>query len=110
MEAAGGDSDQVSRSYMGEASGWFLGPQGVAVAALLALAAVSVVASLLAFRALLRHAGPAKPVLPMRRQDLGQGVSVATLGGGVDYSRFGGLGQGLVQTRKHVADPCHSRT
>lgn len=96
------DAD-VSWNYVGEA--WpLLGSQGVLVAVLLALAVVSLIASLLTFRALMqrvqrrRGVGAAKPMLPLHRQD----VVVATLGPVVDYSRFGGLGQGLVQTRKHA--------
>lgn len=81
----------------------YLGPEdwteGALLAALLALAAVSLLASLLTFRALAhRLQRTAKPVLPVHRQD----VVVATLGASVDYSRFGGLGQGL--TRKHVSE------
>ncbi|KAJ1527017.1 hypothetical protein ONE63_008561 [Megalurothrips usitatus] len=103
-----GEAVSVSASYVG--SGWLqeaLGAQGVLVAALLALAFVSLIASLLTFRALVgrmrlqRGGGGGKPVLPVHRQD----VVVATLGAGVDYSRFGGLGHG-VQTRKqkHALD------
>lgn len=93
----------VSWNYVG--AGWLLGSQGALVAVLLALAVVSLLASLLTFRALMRRVqrrrgAAAKPMLPVHRQD----VVVATLGPVVDYSRFGGLGQGLVQTRKHAAD------
>ncbi|XP_034242957.1 lazarillo protein-like [Thrips palmi] len=98
------DAD-VSWNYVGAA--WpLLSSQAVLVAVLLALAVVSLIASLLTFRALMqrvqrrRGVGASKPMLPMHRQD----VIVATLGPVVDYSRFGGLGQGLVQTRKHAAD------
>ncbi|KAK3913344.1 Lopap [Frankliniella fusca] len=102
-EASAPGSRSVSWSYVGAT--WpdgLLGTQGVLVAVLLVVAVVSLIASLLTFRALQRRLqrqrGLAKPVLPVHRQD----VVVATLGGGVDYSRFGGgLGQGLVQTRKH---------
>ncbi|XP_026277152.1 uncharacterized protein LOC113205659 [Frankliniella occidentalis] len=98
-----GESGSVSWSYVG-ASWPLFGTQGMLVAVLLAVAVVSFIASLLTFRVLQRRLqrqrGLAKPVLPVHRQD----VVVATLGAGVDYSRFGGLGQGLVQTRKHHGD------
>lgn len=108
LVAEDADTD-VSWNYVGSAwpKAWpLLGSQAVLVGVLLALAIVSFLASLLTFRALMkrvqrrRGVGSAKPMLPVHRQD----VVVATLGPIVDYSRFGGLGQGLVQTRKHTVD------